>query len=106
MNANAPTPPNSPVCPASLTRQDAMSHPMKTVFKRPSGKRDEIPAFLLQHCWEDSVGQVYMGLCKCCNTKVMTTWDFECAHIVLDNNNFICDVVPVCATCYESMDVY
>jgi 5-methylcytosine-specific restriction endonuclease McrA len=70
-------------------------------------KRKYIPVALKRDCWNKLYGNI-IGCTKCpiCEFNTISQNDFECSHIISENNGgltTINNLIPLCKNCNRSM---
>jgi 5-methylcytosine-specific restriction endonuclease McrA len=75
--------------------------------QQPKKKKTKIPQAKRIMCWNTYVGEeIGKTKCICCKTLDITTFDFQCGHIVADSvggDTSIENLRPICAKCNNDM---
>ena len=78
----------------------------KSPRKKHKNNKRKIPATVRNIVWEKYIRSKNNSKCYCCNIEPITKGNFECGHIVSDENNgkiTINNLRPICSLCNKSM---
>ncbi len=69
-------------------------------------KKEKIPATLRNTVWAIYNKDNNEGICKCCKVEKISCANFECGHVMAENNGGdvnLSNLVPICGLCNKSM---
>ena len=77
------------------------------IIKVKSSRKKAIPKVVRQNVWNTYMGEYSgKGYCFCCNYTELTSFQFECGHVVSEYNGGDVNVEnlrPICSLCNKSM---
>lgn len=74
--------------------------------KKKRKRRQQIPSTVRNTIWEEHMGNKKNSKCYCCGIEPITKGNFECGHIVSNNNGgniHLTNLRPICGLCNKSM---
>ena len=79
----------------------------KASIKPKSTRKKAIPKVVRQNVWNTYMGDYSgKGKCFCCNYTELTSFQFECGHVISEYNGGdvnIANLRPICSLCNKSM---
>lgn len=80
---------------------------VQEVIKPKSTRKKAIPKVVRQNVWNIYMGEYLgKGKCFCCNYTELTSFQFECGHVISEYNGGdvnIANLRPICSLCNKSM---
>lgn len=80
---------------------------VQEVIKPKSTRKKAIPKVVRQNVWNTYMGEYSgKGKCFCCNYTELTSFQFECGHVISEYNGGdvnIANLRPICSLCNKSM---
>lgn len=80
---------------------------VKEVIKPKSTRKKAIPKVVRQNIWNTYIGEYSgKGKCFCCNYTELTSFQFECGHVISEYNGGdvnIANLRPICSLCNKSI---
>ena len=77
------------------------------IIKPKSSRKKAIPKVVRQNVWNTYMGEYSgKGKCFCCNYTELTSFQFECGHVISEFNGGninIENLRPICSLCNKSM---
>jgi len=79
----------------------------KEIPKPKSSRKKAIPKVVRQNVWNTYIGEYSgKGYCFCCNYTELTSFQFECGHVISEFNGGdvnVDNLRPICSLCNKSM---
>ena len=83
------------------------SSEVKDTIKPKSTRKKAISKVVRQNVWNTYMGEYSgKGKCFCCNYTELTSFQFECGHVISEYNGGdinIANLRPICSLCNKSM---
>ena len=80
---------------------------VQDVIKPKSTRKKAIPKVVRQNVWNTYIGEYSgKGKCFCCNYTELTSFQFECGHVISEYNGGdvnIANLRPICSLCNKSI---
>ena len=80
---------------------------VQEIIKPKSTRKKAIPKVVRQNVWNTYMGEYSgKGKCFCCNYTELTSFQFECGHVISEYNGGdvnIANLRPICSLCNKSM---
>ena len=80
---------------------------VKDAIKPKSTRKKTIPKVIRQNVWNTYIGEYSgKGKCFCCNYTELTSFQFECGHVISEYNGGdvnIANLRPICSLCNKSI---